>query len=212
MADVPENEAPVVHFSVADLKDARERSELSLIARIFWDELHDLRMPLAYHTVDIGRKLLEPLGEVERMGYLILWWQARKFYVKDRECARTNLMFNPDARNSWMCITPHLDEEELTGPTLHRQLTIRPSARRGRGGLPPSVSAGLSSNLERQWTRARRLGGLGIGGASRSSARDKGKGNATLQAVEEEESEDEEEEENEGEGEGEEDDEDEEDE
>ncbi|CAN1188870.1 hypothetical protein LINPERPRIM_LOCUS35730 [Linum perenne] len=110
MADVPENEAPVVHFSVADLKDARERSELSLIARIFWDELHDLRMPLAYHTVDIGRKLLEPLGEVERMGYLILWWQARKFYVKDR--VRVDLF------DSFPSHSPALREDDFSFPAF----------------------------------------------------------------------------------------------
>ncbi|CAN1342481.1 Uncharacterized protein At4g02000, partial [Linum perenne] len=150
-----------LQFTEADLKDARERSELSLLARIFWNETRDLRyvensfipvwkcdrvrifdvgyglyqfifpsvskrnfvlakqpwyyqkaivhftddmnpskelfdalrvmplwvkiigMPLAYRTVAVGRKLLEPMGEVLRMGY----FDAHKpegCYVKGR--------------------------------------------------------------------------------------------------------------------------------
>ncbi|CAN1188869.1 hypothetical protein LINPERHAP2_LOCUS39586 [Linum perenne] len=113
MADVPENEAPVVHFSVADLKDARERSELSLIARIFWDELHDLR------SVENSFISIWKCGRVRIFDFGFGLYQFIFPTVAKQnwcfECARTNLMFNPDARNSWMCITPHLDEEELTG-------------------------------------------------------------------------------------------------
>ncbi|CAN1120484.1 hypothetical protein LINPERHAP2_LOCUS220 [Linum perenne] len=158
-----------VQFTAADLQDSRERTELSLLARIFWDESRDLRlvensfilvwkcdrvrifdvgyglyqfifpsvskrnfvlakqpwyfqkviihftddmspskelfdvlrfmliwvkiigMPFAYRTVAVGRKLLEPMGEVVRMGY----FDARKpegCYVKGR--VRMDL-FNP---------------------------------------------------------------------------------------------------------------------
>ncbi|CAN1190027.1 hypothetical protein LINPERHAP2_LOCUS40242 [Linum perenne] len=75
-----------------DILDARERTELSLLARIFWDESRDLRLvENAFITVwkcdqvrifDIG-KLLEPMGEVVRMGY----YDAQKpegCYVKGR--------------------------------------------------------------------------------------------------------------------------------
>ncbi|CAN1190032.1 hypothetical protein LINPERHAP2_LOCUS40246 [Linum perenne] len=140
------DEAPTVQFTATDLQDARERTELSLLARIFWDEPRDLwlvensipvwkcgrvrifyvgfglyqfifpsvskrnfvlanqpwffqraiihfsnnmthseelfdslqfmliwvkiiGMSFACRTIAIGRKLLEPMGEVVRMGY-----------------------------------------------------------------------------------------------------------------------------------------------
>ncbi|CAN1182468.1 hypothetical protein LINPERPRIM_LOCUS40856 [Linum perenne] len=43
MADLENAEVPVVHFTEEDLREARERSELSLVARIFWDEPRELR-------------------------------------------------------------------------------------------------------------------------------------------------------------------------
>ncbi|CAN1749966.1 hypothetical protein LINPERHAP1_LOCUS3891 [Linum perenne] len=43
MADFENDEAPAVHFTEEDLREARERSELSLVARIFWDEPRELR-------------------------------------------------------------------------------------------------------------------------------------------------------------------------
>ncbi|CAN1261968.1 hypothetical protein LINPERPRIM_LOCUS11093 [Linum perenne] len=154
-------EIPSVQFTSADLQNARERTELSLLARIYWDESRDLRLvensfipvwkcgricifdigyglfqfifpsvskrnfvlanqpwyfqkaiinftdnmspseelynalrfmsiwvkiigkPFACRTVAVGRKLLEPMGEVLRMGY----FDAKKpegCYVKGR--------------------------------------------------------------------------------------------------------------------------------
>ncbi|CAN1821307.1 hypothetical protein LINPERHAP1_LOCUS29453 [Linum perenne] len=43
MAELENAEVPVVHFTEEDLREARERSELSLVARIFWDEPRELR-------------------------------------------------------------------------------------------------------------------------------------------------------------------------
>ncbi|CAN1159734.1 hypothetical protein LINPERPRIM_LOCUS22118 [Linum perenne] len=267
------DEAPTVHFTAADLQDARERTELSLLARIFWDKPRDLRlvansfipvwkcgrvhifyvgfglfqfifpsvskrnfkkknqpwffqraiihfsdnmtpfeelfdslqfmliwvkiigMPFACRTIAIGRKLLEPIGEVVHMGY----FDAHKpegCYVKGRvrmdlfssflgtapatddngtsfkvffqyegvpcicylcgllghvmgDCPRTDLVFDPLIRDYWICGVTDLDEEETEGPGFQKMVPVHQQARRGRGGLPPSVAAGLSSNLHR---------------------------------------------------------------
>ncbi|CAN1725922.1 Uncharacterized protein At4g02000 [Linum perenne] len=272
-----------LQFTEADLKDARERSELSLLARIFWNETRDLRyvensflpvwkcdqirifdvgyglyqfifpsvskrnfvlakqpwyyqraivhftddmtpskelfdalcvmplwvkiigMPLAYRTIAVGRKLLEPMGEVLRMGY----FDAHKpegCYVKGRvrmdlfnsflgtapvkgedgssfqvffqyegvpcicylcgylghvmgDCYHEDLVFDPLVRDSWICGVTDPDEVETEGPCFRRLLSGRPQARRTRGGLPPSVAAGLSSNLNLQGAQNRRIGG-----------------------------------------------------
>ncbi|CAN1242232.1 hypothetical protein LINPERPRIM_LOCUS5272 [Linum perenne] len=272
-----------VHFIAADLQDARERTELSLLARIFWDESRDLRlvensfisvwkcdrvrifdvgyglyqfiflsvskrnfvlakqpwyfqkaiihftddmspskelfdalrfmliwvkiigMPFAYRTVAVGRKLLEPMGEVVRMGC----FDAHKpegCYIKGRvrmdlfnpflgtapvkgedgssfqaffqyegvpcicylcgflghvmgDCSHSDLVFDPLIRDSWICGVTDLDEVETEGPSFRRLIPVRPQAQRGRGGLPPSVAAGLSSNLHHQWAQNRQIGG-----------------------------------------------------
>ncbi|CAN1124659.1 hypothetical protein LINPERHAP2_LOCUS2463 [Linum perenne] len=93
--DAPEDlvveEEPAVQFTEEDLKEARERAELSLLARIFWDEPRELRV--------VENSFIQPLPSVP------------------------------------------------------------PPNARGRGGLPPSVAARLSSNLQRQWTRDRQMGG-----------------------------------------------------
>ncbi|CAN1187451.1 hypothetical protein LINPERPRIM_LOCUS31852, partial [Linum perenne] len=44
MAELVDDGAPAIHFSADDLREARERSELSLIARIFWEEPRELRL------------------------------------------------------------------------------------------------------------------------------------------------------------------------
>ncbi|CAN1124808.1 hypothetical protein LINPERPRIM_LOCUS31299 [Linum perenne] len=273
-----------IQFTVADLQDARERTKLSLLAWIFWDETQDLRlvensfipvwkcdrvcifdvgyglyqfifpsvskrnnfvlanqpwyfqkanihftdnmspskelfdalrfmsiwvkiliigMPFAFRTV--GRKLLEPMGEVVRMGY----FDAHKpegCYVKGRvridlfksflgtasvnrddgssfqvffqykgvpcicylcgflghtmgDCSHTDLVFDPLVQDSWICRVTDPDEVETEGPSFQRLIHGRPQARRGRGGLPPSITAGLSSNLHRQWAQNSQLGG-----------------------------------------------------
>ncbi|CAN1287672.1 Uncharacterized protein At4g02000 [Linum perenne] len=272
-----------LQFTEADLKDARERSELSLLARIFWDESRDLRyvensfipvwkcdrvrifdvgyglyqfifpsvskrnfvlakqpwyyqkaivhftadinpskelfdalrvmslwvkiigMPLAYRTIAVGRKLLEPMGEVVRMGY----FDAHKLegcYVKGRvrmdlfnpflgtapvkgedgssfqvffqyegvpcicylcgylghvmgDCSHSDLVFDPIIRDSWICGVTDPDEVETEGPCFRRLIPVRPQGRRSRGGLPPSVAAGLSSSLPLQGAQPRRFGG-----------------------------------------------------
>ncbi|CAN1732265.1 Uncharacterized protein At4g02000 [Linum perenne] len=272
-----------LQFNEADLKDARERSELSLLARIFWHESRDLRyvensflsvwkcdrvrifnvgyglyqfifpsvskrnfvlakqpwyyqkaiihftddmnpskelfdalrvmplwvkiigLPLAYRTVAVGRKILEPMGEVVRMGC----FDARKpegCYVKGRvrldlfnsflgtapvkgedgssfqvffqyegvtcicylcgylghvmgDCYHEDLTFDPLIRDSWICGVADPDEVETEGPCFRRLVSVRPQARRGRGGLPPSVAAGLSSSLHLQWAQTRQNGG-----------------------------------------------------
>ncbi|CAN1216126.1 Uncharacterized protein At4g02000 [Linum perenne] len=167
MAELVDDGAPAIHFSADDLRDARERSELSLLARIFWEEPRDLRLvenafipvwqcgrvrifdvgfglyqfifpsvtkrnwvlekqpwvfqcfiinfsanmipsedlfhslqfmwiwvkitglPFVYRTTALGRKLLAPMGQVERMGY----FDARTpegLYIKGR--VRMNLL------------------------------------------------------------------------------------------------------------------------
>ncbi|CAN1136512.1 hypothetical protein LINPERPRIM_LOCUS21137 [Linum perenne] len=161
MVEIVDEGAPAVHFSEDDLRDARERSELSLIARIFWKEPRELRLvenafipvwqcgrvcifdvgfdlyqfifptvikrnlvlecqswvfqsfivnftdnmnlskdlfhslqfmftwvkiaglPFAYRTTALGRKLLAPMGQVEKMGYLDAG-SPESFYVKGR--------------------------------------------------------------------------------------------------------------------------------
>ncbi|CAN1163893.1 hypothetical protein LINPERPRIM_LOCUS32861 [Linum perenne] len=162
-------------------------------------------MPLAYRTVAVGRKLLEPMGEVVRMGY----FDAHKpegCYVKGRvrmdlfnpflgtapvkgedgssfqvffqyegvpcicylcgylgqvmrDCSHKDLVFDPLIRDSWIFGVTDPDEVETEGPCFRRFVSGRPQARRSRGGLPPSVAAGLSSNLHLQGTQTRRIGG-----------------------------------------------------
>ncbi|CAN1761868.1 hypothetical protein LINPERHAP1_LOCUS8087 [Linum perenne] len=152
-------------------------------------------MPFACRTIAIGRKLLEPIGEVVHMGY----FDAHKpegCYVKGRvrmdlfssflgtapatddngtsfkvffqyegvpcicylcgllghvmgDCPRTDLVFDPLIRDYWICGVTDLDEEETEGPGFQKMVPVHQQARRGRGGLPPSVAAGLSSNLHR---------------------------------------------------------------
>ncbi|CAN1336786.1 hypothetical protein LINPERPRIM_LOCUS37304, partial [Linum perenne] len=82
--DVPEifhdEEDPTVHFTEEDLVEARERAELSLLARIFWEEPRELRaVENSFIQVwncgrvrifdVVGRKLLANLGEVVKVGY-----------------------------------------------------------------------------------------------------------------------------------------------
>ncbi|CAN1787787.1 hypothetical protein LINPERHAP1_LOCUS17794 [Linum perenne] len=55
-------------------------------------------------------------------------------------------------------------DEEGQGPLLLRPNSVQSDAGRGRGGLHPSVAAGLSSTLQRQWARGGRLGGARRGG------------------------------------------------
>ncbi|CAN1190092.1 hypothetical protein LINPERHAP2_LOCUS40274 [Linum perenne] len=206
-----------VQFTAADLQDARERTELSLLAQIYWDESRDLRlvensfipvkiigMPFACRTVVVGRKLLEPMGEVVHMGY----FDAKKLegcYVKGRvqmdlyssflgttsvngedgtsfkvffqyegvpcicylcgflghamgDCSHMDLVFDPLVRDSWICGVTNPDEVETEGPNFQILIPSHPQAPRGRGGLPPSVAAWLSSNLHRQWAQNRQLG------------------------------------------------------
>ncbi|CAN1160281.1 hypothetical protein LINPERPRIM_LOCUS21778 [Linum perenne] len=162
-------------------------------------------MPLAYRTIAVGRKLLEPMGEVVRMGY----FDAHKpegCYVKGRvrmdlfnsflgtapvkgedgssfqvffqyegvpcicylcgylghvmgDCSHSDLVFDPIIRDSWICGVTDPDEVETEGPCFRRLIPGRPQGRRSRGGLPPSVAAGLSSSLPLQGAPPRRFGG-----------------------------------------------------
>ncbi|CAN1332192.1 hypothetical protein LINPERPRIM_LOCUS35624, partial [Linum perenne] len=80
------------------------------------------------------------------------------------ECSRTDVEYDPLVRGSWICGVTDPDEEETEGLGFQRIVPARQQARWGRGGLPPSVVAGLSSNLHRQWAQERRLGGRRRGG------------------------------------------------
>ncbi|CAN1768554.1 hypothetical protein LINPERHAP1_LOCUS10683 [Linum perenne] len=75
------------------------------------------------------------------------------------DCSHTDLVFDPLVRDSWICGVTDLDEVETEGPNFQRLIPGRPQARRGRGGLLPSVAAGLSSNLHCQWAQNHQLGG-----------------------------------------------------
>ncbi|CAN1142332.1 Uncharacterized protein At4g02000 [Linum perenne] len=288
MEEIVDDGAPAIHFSADDLRDARERSELSLLARIFWEEPRELRlvenafipvwqcgrvrifdvgfglyqfifpsvskrnwvlgrqpwvyqsfiinftdnmvpsddvfhslqfmliwvkitgMPFAYRTTALGRKLLAPMGQVEKMGY----FDARTpegFYVKGKvrmdlyepflgttmatcddgitfpvffsyekvscicylcgylghfmsDCPFPGLVYDVLVRGKWMHLKVNPREEEGQGPLLLRPNSDQANAGRGRGGLHPSVAAGLSSTLQRQWARGGRLGGARRGG------------------------------------------------
>ncbi|CAN1299706.1 hypothetical protein LINPERPRIM_LOCUS24301 [Linum perenne] len=75
------------------------------------------------------------------------------------ECPRTDLTFNEDVRSDWICGKADQNEKESQGPQLQPLPFVPPPHARGRGGLPPSVAARLSSNLQRQWSQDRQRGG-----------------------------------------------------
>ncbi|CAN1829865.1 hypothetical protein LINPERHAP1_LOCUS32675 [Linum perenne] len=282
-------DAPAVQLTEEDLKDARERAELSLLARIFWEEprellvvensflrvwrcgrvrvfyvgsglyqfifptvskrnwvlesqswffqrsiihftdvmtpsedlFHSLQfmpiwvkiigIPFASLTIAVGRKLLAKLGEVLKIGYFDAGTPEGS-YIKGRvrmnlldsflgttpvfrpngtsfpayfqyigipcicflcgflghvmaDCSRTDVVFDKNIRALWMCGKVAPNEKEGKGPQLQTLPPIQPPNSEGRGGLPPSVAAGLSSTLNRQWARERQAGGTrGRGG------------------------------------------------
>ncbi|CAN1134334.1 Uncharacterized protein At4g02000 [Linum perenne] len=276
-------EEPAVQFTEEDLQEARERAELSLLARIFWEEPRELRvvensfiqvwkcgrvrifdvgfglyqfifpsvgkrdwvldnqpwffqraiinftdnmvpsddlfhalqfmsiwvkiigLPFGYITIAVGRKLLAKLGEVEKVGYYDAG-TPEGCYIKGRvrmdllgsfrgtapvigvngvsfpaffqyiglpcicflcgwlghvmaDCSRTDLVFDENVRSTWISGKADQNEKESQGPQLQTVPFIPPPQARGRGGLPPSVAANLSSNLQRQWARDRQTGG-----------------------------------------------------
>ncbi|CAN1168567.1 hypothetical protein LINPERHAP2_LOCUS27883 [Linum perenne] len=284
---VPEDlvleEDPAVHFTEEDLLEARERAELSLLARIFWDDPRELRvvensfiqvwkcgrvrifdvgyglyqfifpsvtkrnwvlenqpwffqrsiihfsdvmtpseelfhslqfmliwvkiigLPFSYLTIAVGRKLLAKLGEVVKVGYFDAG-TPEGCYIKGRvrmdllgsflgtapvtgvngasfpaffqyiglpcicylcgwlghvmaDCTRTDLVFDANIRSDWICGKVDLNEKESQGPQLQSLPVVPAPLARGRGGLPPSVAARLSSNLQRQWQQDRQRGG-----------------------------------------------------
>ncbi|CAN1185264.1 hypothetical protein LINPERHAP2_LOCUS37447 [Linum perenne] len=260
-AEVPFGEAadeePAIQFSEEDLKEARERAELSLLARIFWDEPRELRLvensfiqvwkcgrvrvfdvgfglyqfifptvskrewvldnqpwffqrsiihftanmspsedlfhslqfmsiwvkiiglPFSYITIAVGRKLLAKLGEVEKVGYYDAG-TPEGCYIKGRvrmdllgsfrgtapvighvmaDCPRTDLVFDENVRSDWISGKADPNEKESQGPQLQPIPFVPSPHDRGRGGLPPSVAARLSSKLQRQWARDRQTGG-----------------------------------------------------
>ncbi|CAN1149621.1 hypothetical protein LINPERHAP2_LOCUS17122 [Linum perenne] len=63
------------------------------------------------------------------------------------DCACTDVVFDPFVRDSWICGLTDPDDEESEGPGLQKLIPLGQQHRRGRGGLPPSIAAGLSSNL-----------------------------------------------------------------
>ncbi|CAN1170564.1 Uncharacterized protein At4g02000, partial [Linum perenne] len=270
-------------FTEEDLLEARERAELSLLARIFWDEPRELQvvensfvqvwkcgrvrifdvgsglyqfifpsvakqnwvlenqpwffqrsiihfsdnmipsealfhslqfmlvwvkiigLPFSYLTIDVGRKLLAKLGEVVKVGYYDAG-TPEGVYIKGRvrmdllgsllgaapvtgangvsfpaffqyigipcicylcgwlghvmaDCSRTDLVFDEEVRSDWICGKADPNEKESQGPQLQPLPFVPPPHARGRGGLPPSVAARLSSNLQRQWSQNRQTGG-----------------------------------------------------
>ncbi|CAN1761953.1 Uncharacterized protein At4g02000 [Linum perenne] len=74
-------------------------------------------------------------------------------------CPRTDLTFDEDVRSDWICGKADQNEKESQGPQLQPLPFVPPPHARGRGGLPPSVAARLSSNLQRQWSQDRQRGG-----------------------------------------------------
>ncbi|CAN1120445.1 hypothetical protein LINPERHAP2_LOCUS199 [Linum perenne] len=75
------------------------------------------------------------------------------------DCSRTDVVFNKNIRASWMCGKVAPNEKEGKGPQLQSLPPVQPRTLEGRGELPPSVAAGLSSTLIRQWARERKAGG-----------------------------------------------------
>ncbi|CAN1764899.1 hypothetical protein LINPERHAP1_LOCUS9455 [Linum perenne] len=65
------------------------------------------------------------------------------------DCTHSDLVFDPLIRDSWICGASDPDEVETEGLCFQRFVPARPQARRGLGGLPPSIAVGLSSNLHR---------------------------------------------------------------
>ncbi|CAN1125289.1 Uncharacterized protein At4g02000 [Linum perenne] len=76
------------------------------------------------------------------------------------ECPFPVLEYDVLVQGSWMHLKINPDEEESQGPGLLRSASTQPQAGTGRGGLHPSVAAGLSSTLQRQWARGGRFGGV----------------------------------------------------
>ncbi|CAN1165965.1 hypothetical protein LINPERHAP2_LOCUS26462 [Linum perenne] len=287
--DIVLEEEPAVQLTEDDLTEARERAELSLLARIFWEEPRELRViensfllvwkcgrvrifdvgsglyqfvfpsvvkrnwvldsqpwffqrsiihftdilapsedlfhslqfmpiwvkiigvPFSSLTIAVGRKLLAKLGEVIKVGYFDAG-TPEGTYVKGRvrmdllgsflgttpvsrpngttfpaffqyigvpcicylcgllshvmaDCPRTDLVYDENIRAWWICGKVDPNEKEGKGPQIQPLIPAYPPNSRGRGGLPPSVAAGLSSNLNRQWARDRHGGGArGRGG------------------------------------------------
>ncbi|CAN1121971.1 hypothetical protein LINPERHAP2_LOCUS1104, partial [Linum perenne] len=195
----------IIHF-IDDMTPSKDLFD-ALRFMLIWVKI--IRMPFAYRTVAVGRKLLEPMGEVVCMGY----FDAHKpegCYVKGRvrmdlfnpflgtapvkgedgssfqvffqyegvpcicylcgylghvmgDCSHSDLVFDPLIRDSWICGVTDPDEVETEGPSFRRLIPARSQARKGRGGLPPSVAAGLSSSLHQQWSETRQLGGRARG-------------------------------------------------
>ncbi|CAN1322496.1 hypothetical protein LINPERPRIM_LOCUS32417 [Linum perenne] len=80
------------------------------------------------------------------------------------DCPRTDLVYDENVRAWWICGKVDPNEKEGQGPQIQPLVPAFPPTSH-RGGLPLSVAAGLSSNLNRQWTRDRHGGGTrGRGG------------------------------------------------
>ncbi|CAN1188477.1 Uncharacterized protein At4g02000 [Linum perenne] len=281
--DFHDEDDAAVHFTEEDLLEARERAELSLLARIFWEEPRELRvvensfvqvwkcgrvrifdvgsglyqfifpsvakrdwvlenqpwffqrsiihftdnmvpteelfhslqfmliwvkiigLPFSYLTIAVGRKLLAKLGEVVKVGYYDAG-TPEGCYIKGRvrmdllgsflgtapvtgvngasfpaffqyiglpcicylcgwlghvmaDCSHSELVFDENVRSDWICGKADQNEKESQGPQLQPLPFVPQPHARGRGGLPPSVAARLSSNLQRQWAQDSQAGG-----------------------------------------------------
>ncbi|CAN1181044.1 hypothetical protein LINPERHAP2_LOCUS35135 [Linum perenne] len=136
---------PAVQLTDDDLTEARERAELSLLARIFWEEPRELRVVENSFLLYIG---------VPCICYLC----GLLSHVM-ADCPRTDLVYDENVWAWWICGKVDPNEKEGQGPQIQPLIPAFTSNSRGRGGLPSSVAAGLSSNLNRQWTRDRQGGG-----------------------------------------------------
>ncbi|CAN1182902.1 hypothetical protein LINPERHAP2_LOCUS36226 [Linum perenne] len=82
------------------------------------------------------RKLLAKLGEIVKIGYF------------NADCDQTDLIFYEHVRSSWICGKADPNEKDSQRPQFQLLPIAQSQNPRGRGGLPPSVAADLSSNLQ----------------------------------------------------------------
>ncbi|CAN1216783.1 hypothetical protein LINPERPRIM_LOCUS771 [Linum perenne] len=148
MAELFVDGAPTVHFLVDDLRDARERSKLSLIARIFWEEPRELRLV---------ENAFIPVWKCDRISSICYLYDFLSQFMFD--CPSLDLVYDELVHGSWMHLKVNPKEEEGQSPLLLHPPTDQSQAGRGRGGLHPSVTVRLSSTLHRQWARGGRLDG-----------------------------------------------------
>ncbi|CAN1301220.1 hypothetical protein LINPERPRIM_LOCUS24859 [Linum perenne] len=156
-------DVPAVQLTEDDLKDARERAELSFYVK--WLVRMDL-LDSFLGTTPVFR----PNGTsfpvyFQYIGVPCICYLCGFLGHVMSDCSHTDVVFDVNVPSLWMCGKVAPNEKEGKGPQLQPLPPVQPRDPNGRGGLLPSVTVGLSSTLNSQWARECHAGGIsGRGG------------------------------------------------